>query len=185
MKGTGNGIILVSMNSNFDATKCSISSNKGNHSIIIVEDHSNISLTETVLKRNFVKNVWTKYGSIRCSLAHIRRRSQLHFILSNVKSNSADGSCAGIFIEKDSLLVSESSEFSRNKAYHSGSTYCDKSSIHWKESTFLYNKATFGGVLKSVGCSVKIEDCQMAYNEAKHNGGSLASSYDTLQVSQY
>ena len=181
-KNQGNGIFIAFRNSNFKMIECSLTRNKAKDHIVIAEEHSRIGLVGTVFKRNSIKPVRKAFDSIRCSLFHITRQSQLSLQNSSVDVNSAEGPCAGIFVEENSIFKSENSLYSRNKAYHFGSTYCSKSVIEWRNSTFEYNQARSGGVLTSLGCSVKIEDCHMAYNTAEHRGGCLSSTNDTLQV---
>ena len=183
-KNQGTGIFQASMNSTFRVISCLLVRNKAKNHIMIADDHSYISLIGTTLKGNSIKSVRTAYDYVRCSLIHITIQSQLSVQNSSVKSNSAVGPCAGIFVEETSFFHSENSTFSRNRAFHFGSAYCSKSSIEWRTSTFLYNQAMIGGVLTSDGCSVKIEDCHMAYNAADLNGGCLKSKNDTLQVSK-
>ena len=182
-KNRGTGIFHTARNSSFAATNCSLARNKAKGRIIVAEDHSHISLTGTILKLNSIKPVRTVYDHVRSSLLYITQQSQLITENSLVESSLADGPCTGIFVEENSLFYSKNSNFSRNRVYHFGMTYCSRSSIHWRNSRFKYNQATIGGVLNSAGCSVRIEDCHMAYNVAGLQGGCLSSSNDTLEVS--
>ena len=51
-------------------------------------------------------------------------------------------------------------ELEDNKAYHSGSTYCEShSSIEWNNTLFVHNYAVIRGVLSSRNCFVKINGC--------------------------
>ena len=181
-KNQGTGIIHALGNSNFKVTECLFPCNKAKDQIMVAEEDSSIGLVGTIFRRNSIKPVRTAYDSVRCSLLHIIRQSQLNAENSSVYLNSAEGPCAGIFIEENSIFYSENSQFWRNRAHYFGSTYCSKSFIEWRGSTFEYNQARIGGVLTSLGCSVRIEDCRMDYNAAEHWGGCLSSTNDTLQV---
>ena len=181
-KNRGTGIIHALGNSNFKVIECLFARNKAKDHIMVAEEDSRIGLVGATFNRNSIKHVRTAYDFVRCSLFHITRQSQLNIGNSSVDLNSAEGPCAGIFIEENSIFYSENSQFSRNRAYYFGSTYCSKSAIEWRGSTFEYNQARIGGVLTSLGCSVRIEDCRMAYNAAEHRGGCLSSTNDTLQV---
>ena len=184
-KNRGTGIIHALGNSNFKVIECSLTRNNAKDHIMVAEEDSRIGLVGAIFRRNSIKPARTAYDSVRCSLLHITRQSQLNVENSSVYLNSAEGPCAGIFIEENSIFYSENSQFLRNRAYYFGSTYCSKSSIEWRGSTFEYNQARIGGVLTSLGCSISIEDCRMAYNTAEHRGGCLSSTNDTLQESYY
>ena len=181
-KNRGTGIIHALGKSNFKVIECLFARNNAKDHIMVAEGYSRIGLIGTIFRRNSIKPARTAYDSVRCSLLHITRQSQLNAENSSVYLNCAEGPCAGIFIEENSIFYSENSQFWRNRAYYFGSTYCNKSAIEWRGSTFEYNQARIGGVLTSLGCSVRIEDCRMAYNAAEHWGGCLSSTNDTLQV---
>ena len=185
-KNRGTGTFHTLLASNFTASNCLLTKNKAKDGgILIAEDSSNIFLNGIILKSNSVKTVWTRFDSVKCSVISIKGESLLHMRSCKVDSNCAQlkDPCAGIFVQGSSHFVSENCTFTRNTAYHFGSVYCSKSSIQWRTSTFQYNQAFHGGVLRSDDCSVRIEDCHMAHNVAERHGGCLVSTNDTLQVS--
>ena len=90
--------------------ECSLIRNKAKDHIMITEEHSHICLVRTTFKRNSIKHVRIAYDSIRCSLLHISKQNQLSLQNSSVDVNSAEGPCAGIFVQENSIFRSENSQ---------------------------------------------------------------------------